>query len=141
MRDLVQKAGLRDEIKVDSAGTAGYHTGAPPDKRSKVAAAKRGINLVGCARRFEELDFERFDYVVAMDSENLGDLLSLAPDDEAAAKTTLLLNHDPKHPEGSDVPDPYYQGKLGFDVVLDLVISACDQLLDRICKEHGLKRQ
>ena len=141
MRDLVQKAGLRDEIKIDSAGTGGYHTGAPPDKRSKAAALKRGINLVGCARRFERLDFERFDYVLAMDSQNLEDLHKLAPDEESVAKTTLLLNHDPQHPEGSDVPDPYYQGNFGFDIVLDLVTSACDHLLDKICKEHGLKRR
>ena len=141
MRDLVEKAGLRDEIKIDSAGTGGYHTGAPPDKRAKAAAAKRGINLVGCARRFERLDFERFDYVLAMDTENLGDLRNLAPDDASVAKTTLLLDHDPQHPKASDVPDPYYQGNFGFDIVLDLVTAACDHLLDDICKEHGLTRQ
>jgi protein-tyrosine phosphatase len=140
-RDLVQKAGLRDEIKIDSAGTGGYHTGATPDKRSKAAAAKRGINVVGAARRFEALDFERFDYILAMDAENRQDLHQLAPDDLAVAKTTLLLDHDPKHPQGTPVPDPYYQGKFGFEVVLDLVTSACDQLLDKICKEHGLERK
>lgn len=141
MRDLVEKAGLYDEIKIDSAGTGGWHTGAPPDKRSKAAAALRGINLVGCARKFEALDFERFDYIVAMDSQNLEDVCALAKGDEEKAKATLLLDHDPKHPDGSEVPDPYNRGNLGFDIVLDLVISACDHLLERICKEHGLKRR
>ena len=126
MRHLVREAGLEDEVEIDSAGTGGWHAGSPPDERATEAARRRGITLEGAARRVEPADFERFDLILAMDAENLREIRSLAPDDEARAKVRLLRG------PGLDVPDPYYGGPDGFDVVLDHVEAACRELLEEI---------
>ncbi len=126
MRKLVAERGLSDRIEIDSAGTGGWHVGAPPDERATEAAARRGIALEGSARKFSVEDFDRFDLVLAMDSENLRDLRALAPDEEARSKVRLLRG------PGLEVPDPYYGGPDGFDEVLDQVEEACRALLDEI---------
>ena len=126
MRRLVREEGLEDRIEIDSAGTGGWHVGAPPDARATHAAARRGTMLEGAARRFEPADFERFDLILAMDRENLRDLLALAPDDEARAKVRMFLAGD------RDVPDPYYGGADGFEHVLDLVEEAALSLVDEL---------
>jgi len=125
MRHLLRERGLEDEVEVESAGTGAWHVGSPPDDRATDAARNRGIALEGAARQVRPDDFEQFDLIVAMDRQNLRDLLDLAPDDEARAKVRLLL-------DDADVPDPYYGGGRGFDEVLDLVEEACEQLLDEV---------
>ena len=100
MRHLVREAGLEDEVRVDSAGTAGYHTGELPDARARAAGARRGIEIGGRARQFKRTDFERFDYVLAMDRANYDDLLELADTSEARAKLHLLRSFDPAAPRG-----------------------------------------
>jgi protein-tyrosine phosphatase len=134
MRHLVAEEGLEDRIEIDSAGTGGWHVGAPPDARATEAANRRGVVLDGAARRFDPEDFERFDLIVAMDGENRRDLLRLAPDDEARAKVRLLREFDPRSREGGDldVPDPYYGGDDGFEEVLDLVDAAARGLLAEV---------
>jgi protein-tyrosine phosphatase len=142
-RDLVERAGLTDVIAIDSAGTAAYHSGEPPDKRSAAAARNRGITLGGRARQFMREDFTRFDHIVAMDRANFRDLCSLAPDDDARAKVELLRHYDPDR-EGTlddrdaDVPDPYYGGDRGFADVLDICTRSCTAFLDHLRREHGL---
>jgi protein-tyrosine phosphatase len=127
MRRLVEEKGLQHLIEIDSAGTGGWHVGAPPDARATEAAGRRGTVLSGAARRFDPaIDFDRFDLIVAMDAENRRDLLALAPDDEARAKVRMFL------PGDRDVPDPYYGGTDGFEQVLDLVEEAAASLLDEI---------
>ena len=126
MRRLVRERGLEDRIEIDSAGTGGWHVGAPPDERATEAARRRGIALDGAARRVEPADFERFDLILAMDAENVRDLHALAPDEKARAKVRLLRG------AGLDVPDPYYGGPRGFDEVLDQVEEACEALLDEL---------
>ena len=126
MRALVRERGLEDRIEVDSAGTGAWHVGNPPDRRATEAARRRGVTLEGRARRFEAGDFDRFDLILAMDSENLRDLRALAPDAEAREKVRLLRG------PGLDVPDPYYGGDDGFALVLDQVEQACRALLDEI---------
>jgi protein-tyrosine phosphatase len=124
MRRLVRDEGLEDEVEIDSAGTGGWHVGAPPDARATEAAARRGTTLEGAARRFDPArDFDRFDLIVAMDAENRRDLLTLAPDEEARSKVRMFLAGD------RDVPDPYYGGSDGFEEVLDLVEEAARKLL------------
>jgi protein-tyrosine phosphatase len=132
MRGLLRDAGLEEAVLVDSAGTGGWHAGEPPDRRATEAARRRGIRLEGAARQFSPADFETFDLIVAMDRENLGELLALAPDEEAAEKVRLLREYDPASADASDldVPDPYYGGERGFEQVLDLVGAACRGLLD-----------
>jgi protein-tyrosine phosphatase len=125
MRHLLAERGLEDEIEVQSAGTGGWHAGSPPDARSTRAAAARGITLEGAARQVTRADFEDFDLLVAMDRDNLADLRAIAPPG-TEHKIRLLLG------EGRDVPDPYYGGPHGFENVLDLVETACEQLLDEL---------
>ena len=134
MRRLVREQGLEDEIEIDSAGTGGWHVGAPPDERATEAAARRGTTLEGAARRFDPGDFDEFDLILAMDAENRRDLLALAPDEEARAKVRLLREFDPAARAAGDldVPDPYYGGDDGFEEVLDLVEAAARGLLAEI---------
>jgi protein-tyrosine phosphatase len=134
MRRLVREEGLEDVVEIDSAGTGGWHIGAPPDERATAAAGRRSIVLEGAARKFSVDDFDDFDLILAMDAENARDLLALAPSEEAAAKVRLLREFDPASAADGDldVPDPYYGGPDGFDDVLDLVEAATRGLLDRL---------
>jgi protein-tyrosine phosphatase len=138
MLDLVRKAGLSSSIEVESAGTAGYHAGDPPDTRAAAAARSRGIELRGRARQFRAKDYEKFAYVLAMDQSNFEDLLELAGSAAARKKLHLLRSFDPKSPKGASVPDPYYGGHDGFEQVLDICTAACIGLLERVKKEHAL---
>ena len=138
MRHLVEKAGVGGAISVDSAGTAAYHAGESPDRRTRAAARRRGIEMTGRARQFKPSDWQAFDYVVAMDAENLRNLRAIAPDDGALAKLHLLRSFDPQAPPNAPVPDPYYGGDEGFDEVLDLCEAACSGLLARVRREQGL---
>jgi protein-tyrosine phosphatase len=133
MRALVRDAGLEDEITIDSAGTGGWHVGDPPDRRATKAAHARGITLDGAARQVTVRDFDDYDLLLAMDRENLSGLHALAPDAEAMGKVRLLRSYDPAS-DGVDVdvPDPYYGGPNGFEVVLDQVEAACRGLLDAL---------
>ncbi len=134
MRRLVDERGLADRIEIDSAGTGGWHVGAPPDERATAAARGRGITLDGAARRVDPADFDRYDLILAADRENLAALLALAPDDEARAKVRLLREFDPASVERGEleVPDPYYGADRGFEEVLDIVDAACRGLLREV---------
>jgi protein-tyrosine phosphatase len=117
------------ELEVDSAGTAGYHIGEPPDPRMRAAAARRGYDLTALrARIVEPSDFTRFDLILAMDRENLAVLRRRAPE-ETRERVRLFLEFAP-HGELQDVPDPYYGGPKGFEEVLDLVEAAARGLLN-----------
>ena len=122
MRHLLEERGLDGEIEVQSAGTGGWHAGAPPDARATEAARARGIVLEGAARQVTRADFEDFDLLVAMDRDNFADLRAIAPPG-TEDKVRLLL-------DDRDVPDPYYGGPRGFEEVLDLVQAGCERLLD-----------
>jgi protein-tyrosine phosphatase len=137
LRALVEAEGLGSAIEIDSAGTGGWHEGAPPDARATAAAARRGIVLTGRARPFREDDFARFEYVIAMDRSNLRDLHTLAPGPDARSRVALLRDFDPGSRPGSDVPDPYYGGDDGFDRVLDLCEAGCRGLLERLREAHA----
>jgi protein-tyrosine phosphatase len=128
-RKLLADARLEDRVRVDSAGTTGFHEGAPPDARALKAASARGFDLGGIrARRVVPEDFEAYDLILAMDEENLAELQRAAPE-EARARLRLLLEYAPAAPQTS-VPDPYYGGKNGFEQVLDLVTDACAGLIE-----------
>ena len=131
-RALAEEEGV--EVAIDSAGTGGWHTGAAPDERATAAAAERGIELTGAARRFDPGDFDRFELIVAMDAENVAELQRVAPDGEAAAKIRLLREFDPEAAAAGDldVPDPYYGGPDGFEDVLDMVQRASRGLLEEV---------
>jgi protein-tyrosine phosphatase len=129
MRHLVQKHNLQDRVEIASAGTGAWHAGKPPDHRSAAVGAQRGIPLSGAARQVTLSDFDTFDYLVAMDRSNREDLWSLAPTLAARDKVHLLRDFAPGGPKHADVPDPYYGGPQGFDLVFDICLQACDGLL------------
>jgi len=139
MRALVERAGLAGRIEIDSAGTGAWHVGEPADERARVAAARRGFDLTSVARRVTRADFDRFDYLVAMDRENLIALERMAPDRAARGKVRLLRSFDPRAPDGAAVPDPYYGGEDGFEVVLDICEAACRGLLEHIARELAVR--
>ena len=124
-RDKAVKNGI--ELHIDSAGTAGYKTGAPPDQRSQKVALARGYDLsrLKC-RKVSEDDFAAFDMIIAMDHQNLKDLERKCPD-EHKDKLSLFLSHCES--EYDEIPDPYYAGLKGFELVLDLIEEASDGLL------------
>ena len=134
MRHKLRAAGLADDVDIESAGTGDWHVGHPPDERATTAAARREIELSGAARRFEAIDFDDFDLILAMDRQNLEDMRSLAPHVDAEGKLGLLRSYDETaHAAGElDVPDPYPGGDDGFEHVLDLIDRACDGLLEEI---------
>ena len=137
MLHLLEENGLSDQVAVDSAGTGAYHTGEPADARSARAALKRGVELPSRARQFKAADFERFDYVLAMDTSNFRNLEALAPG-RYADKLFLLRDFDPQAAKGSSVPDPYYGGERGFEEVLDQCFAGCQGLLDHLVANHAL---
>jgi len=135
MEHLVVEAGLVDKVTIDSAGTGDWHVGRQADPRTREAALRRGYDLSAQrARQVQREDFERFDYVLAMDRQNYRDLVDLAPP-ELTHKVTLLLDH--AGPAGRDVPDPYYGETDGFEEVLDLVEHACAAFLKKLAAEQG----
>jgi len=135
-RHVVQQAGLQDRIAIDSAGTHGYHTGSPPDERSQHHARLRGYDLSGLrARQVEDLDFERFDLILAMDHENLALLEDDCPP-QFLHKLRRLMEFAPAG-LSDVVADPYYGGKQGFETVLDHVEAACEGLLAHIRPQIG----
>jgi len=133
-QSLVDQAGLRDKVFVDSAGTAAWHIGKSPDTRSMVHAERRGYDLSPLrARQAVEADFDQFDYVLAMDKENLSNLQAICPHGAKTAPQLFLYEFSKSFDE-LEVPDPYYGGEAGFEHVLDLVEDACDGLLADIKK-------
>ena len=131
MRHAAHKRGLAADITVDSAGTIGFHVGQPPDKRAVLHPAVRGYDFSTLrARQINKPDYELFDYVLAMDRQNIAWLKKQMPN-EYMHKLRLFLDFSEKY-VGRDVPDPYYGGAKGFDDVLDLVQSAVDGVLGEI---------
>ena len=124
-RHKAQEQGLT--LKIDSAGTQGFHKNAKPDVRSVAAGSARGYDFDGIrARRIAASDFETFDLIVAMDESNLSDLRDMCPMD-MQHKIQLFMSFCDS--SDSEVPDPYYGGAKGFDYVLDLVEQAAEGLI------------
>jgi len=135
-RHHVDKAGLSDRIIIDSAGTHAYHVGEPADRRARSAAQRRGMSLEGItARRVSTDDFENFDYVIAMDRDNLQILVDQS-DDTYHERIGLFL--DFADVSEDEVPDPYYGGSAGFERVLDLIEEASRALLETLRSRHSI---
>ena len=134
-RNLVESQALDFEIHVDSAGTAGYHIGQPPDSRAIAAAAKRGVSISHLrARRLNRRDYEKFDYIIGMDLFNYQDLVSMAPRDYKG-KVCLFMDFASDR-DLQEIPDPYYGGHDGFERVLDMIEAACLGLIEDIRKHR-----
>jgi protein-tyrosine phosphatase len=126
-RHLVTEAGLSARFMIDSAGTGAWHVGERADRRMREAASSRGIDLTSVARQVTPDDFDRFDHILAMDTDNLRALKRMASSAHGA-RVRLFRDLDPEG-TGGDVPDPYYGGADGFDEVLDIVERAGRALL------------
>jgi len=112
---------------VDSAGTAAYHVGNPPDPRSIAVAKQKGIDLSGYrARKFTKEDFKNFDHIYVMDQSNYKDVIGLAETHAEQEKVSLLL------PNEQEVPDPYYGGQEGFEYCYFLLDNACNQIVKKL---------
>ena len=128
LRALAARHAPELKLRIDSAGTAEYHTGSAPDARAQQAARRRGYDMSGLrARVIEQPDFEHFDFILAMDRENLTALQRAAP--AALRERVRLFLEYARETETLEVPDPYYGGANGFEEVLDLVESAALGLL------------
>ncbi len=136
-RHAVASAGLEQKILADSAGTHGYHLGHLPDRRTQLAAARRGYDLANLrARQVAGQDFVEFDYILAMDLDNLSELRRLAPA-QHHGKLCLFMDYSSVR-RGEEMPDPYYGGARGFELVLDMAEDAAAGLLQHIKKKLGL---
>lgn len=140
MLDLVTRLGIASHFELDSAGTAAHHVGERADHRSRQTAKERGIDLPSVARQFESEDFERFDFVLAMDTENYENLLRMAQSPSAREKLHLFRSFDPNSEPGASVPDPYYGGADGFDTVFDICDAACQGLLSHVQETRSIPR-
>ena len=136
MQRLVDERHLGSRIYLDSAGTYGGHAGDLPDYRMRSHAAKRGYNLTHRARRVTSADFQDFDYIVAMDEGNRRTLTQMAATVDEARKIVMMGKFIRRYPHYDYVPDPYYEGAEGFELVLDLLEDSCEALLDHILAEH-----
>lgn len=132
--DLAEKRGVGDRFEVDSAGTGSWHVGERPDRRAAAVARRNNIVLPSIGRQVDaQRDFEYFDLLLAMDTENLAELRSLGAPEE---KVRLMRSFDPECAEIADadrcVPDPYFGEGDGFDRVHEMLVRACDGLLDEL---------
>lgn len=129
---LVKEAGLSDMVEVDSAGTSGWHAGEPADHRMRLHARKRGYELTSLSRKFDpDVDFERFDLIIGMDEENIRNLKNMSAS-ESDRKKLFKMTDFCEEWDYDSVPDPYYGGSDGFELVLDLLEDAGKGLLKKI---------
>lgn len=131
MKKLVKDAGLEHQILIDSAGLIDYHEGEAADPRMRAHAIRRGYQLDSISRPVTLSDFYDFDLIIGMDNRNIDELKHRAPDLESEAKVHQMTEFS-RNKLYDYVPDPYYSGAEGFELVLDLLEDACQSLLDEI---------
>jgi Protein-tyrosine-phosphatase len=131
MKDIISKRELDNEIEVDSAGTSGYHSGDLPDSRMRRHGARRGYNFNSRSRRFTVNDFDDFDLILAMDDSNYHNIMKLSPDLDSQQKVHRMVEFSQQY-NHDHIPDPYYSGAEGFELVLDLLEDACEGLMQNL---------
>jgi protein-tyrosine phosphatase len=135
-KGLVQQKGVSNIFEVDSAGTSDYHEGQPADERMMKHALKRNYKLTSISRPFlPETDFDKFDKIVAMDQQNLNDLRFMARNRHDLNKLSLMTDYCSRF-DYDHVPDPYYGGSDGFELVLDILEDASEGLYENINKKN-----
>lgn len=132
MQRLIDERGLTEQFYLDSAGTYGGHAGELPDRRMRVHAQRRGYNLTHRSRRVTGEDFENFNLIVAMDGSNRYNLQEMAATVEETKKIVMMGDYIRHYPNYDYIPDPYYEGAEGFELVLNLLEDACEVLLDEL---------
>lgn len=135
MNSLIVKNNMIGKIQCDSAGTISHHSGEPADARMREHAKRRGFNLTSIARKFVVDDFERFHYIIAMDKQNYKDILALDRENKYWDKVRMMTEFAKKL-NYKEVPDPYYGGSEGFELVLDILEDSCLGLLNHIIENE-----
>ena len=132
-KQKIKERDLEKLFVVDSAGTGGWHVGNLADPRMRETALSRGIELTSKSRKIEESDLSEFDHILVMDNDNLDAVKSLIRDykNPVNSKIKLILSYS-KNSQLEEVPDPYYGGQNGFDMVMDLLDDAMDGLIDSL---------
>ncbi|HBE67040.1 MAG TPA: protein tyrosine phosphatase [Planctomycetaceae bacterium] len=130
LQTLAVQQGVADDIFVDSAGTSSYHIGEPADRRMRLAASNRDIELTSRSRMVSPRDIAEFDLVIAMDHKNLRELKALV--NEVESQHIRLLSDYLEGDWPDEVPDPYYGGDEGFEQVLDMLQAASPAILDEL---------
>lgn len=136
MESIIEREGVQDLIEVDSAGTYGGHAGELPDPRMRAAGANRGYKLNHRSRRIIEDDFYTFDKIIVMDDNNYESVVRLAPERKYLDKVHRFVEFCSTHKNWSYVPDPYYEGREGFELVLDLLEDGCEGVLTYLKSEQ-----
>ncbi len=135
MKSLITQKGLQDRFEIDSAGITGFHAGEPADSRMKQHAIRRDYHLTSISRPVDAIkDLMYFDYIIGMDDQNIKDLNNLAKTEENKAKISKMTDYCTRFVHDS-VPDPYYGGASGFELVLDLLEDACEGLINKLENE------
>jgi protein-tyrosine phosphatase len=138
-KKILEKNELNEKINIDSAGTLDYHSGELPDPRMIAHSAKRGYKLDHHARQFNPVkDFEYFDYIVTMDNEIFNEINSLDGKKEYKNKILKMASFS-SNPDVTEVPDPYYRGSEGFELVLDILEDSVNGLLKKV--EDDIRRE
>lgn len=132
MHYIVESHGDSDRWVIDSAGTYSGHAGQLPDQRMRIHARRRGYELTHRARRVTEDDFERFDLIIPMDSSNESNLRDMAPSVEAMDKIIPMIDFVTMSTRYDYVPDPYYEGAEGFELVLDMLEDGCANIYNQL---------
>ncbi len=133
MNHFIKTNNLSEKISCDSAGTIAYHEGENADERMQRHAIKRGYKLTSIARKLRYEDLEKFDYIIAMDKDNYRDILNLDPNGIYTHKVSMMTDYSSNG--YNEVPDPYYGGSEGFELVLDILEDSIDGLINKIKKD------
>ena len=129
MQKMIDEAGMNEYFELDSAGLYSGHAGELPDSRMRAHAIRRGYSLNHRSRPVKSFDFQDFDLIVAMDDSNFSRLKALAPSKEEEKKVVKMIDYVKGYPHFHSIPDPYYEGAEGFEIVLDLLEDGCRNLL------------
>lgn len=137
MEKYIEEKGVADKFIIDSAGLYGGHAGDLPDSRMRVHGNQRGYKFTHRSRPVRVSDFENFDLIVAMDNSNYDRLRNLAPSLDDEKKIVRMIDYVNGFPQYDYVPDPYYEGAEGFEIVLDLLEDGCRNLLDELLSDRN----
>ena len=132
MKKMIEDEGLSDKISVDSAGTSNWNEGNTPDERMRLHGSKKGYDFDSVARTFRSSDFDKFDYILVMDNNNYMNVKRLAKSEEDESKIHRMTDFSIDYSDHDHVPDPYYGGDDGFNLVMSLLEDACKGLLNEI---------
>lgn len=128
-RKIISDAGREADFEVDSAGTIGFHQGAPPDSRMAAALTRDGFTVTGAARQIHPADLQTYDLIVTMDETNFSEVQALDPSAASHTKIRPFVSFC-RHHDDLRVPDPYYGGQRGFDHVMNLLRDGCQGILE-----------